>query len=205
MVDQPARKSLTFYRNRMFITVFIRPQPFFSWTMFVYSTPTYKTNFRPIFCIVILTTCKSSRRSFSLMFAHYNLGYLFFSSTTYIGCPRRNVPDFGKVFLMLKYTDKTQNTYVQIWDNGQRNLKLWQLLHTYWLPNSYWNWQEYVVSVILISVLYIKLTCEWHKAIKLNYKNTRTHVIVILTVPSNIHDMNAKHWPVLLYHQEGST
>ena len=67
-------------------------------------------------------------------------------------------------------------------DNGQRSLKLWQLLHTYWLPNTYWNWQEYVVSVMLISVLNIKLTCEWHKAIKLNYKNTRTHVIVVLRV-----------------------
>jgi len=33
----------------------------------------------------------------------------------YIGCPRRNVPDFGRVFLMLNYTDITQNTYVQIW------------------------------------------------------------------------------------------
>jgi len=31
----------------------------------------------------------------------------------YIGCPRRNVPDFGRVYLMLKYTDITQNTYVQ--------------------------------------------------------------------------------------------
>jgi len=31
----------------------------------------------------------------------------------YRGCPRRNVPDFGRVFLMLKYTDITQNTYVQ--------------------------------------------------------------------------------------------
>jgi len=29
-------------------------------------------------------------------------------------CPRRNVPDFGRVFLMLKYNDITQNTYVQI-------------------------------------------------------------------------------------------
>jgi hypothetical protein len=28
-------------------------------------------------------------------------------------CPRRNVPDFGRVFLMVKYTDITQNTYVQ--------------------------------------------------------------------------------------------
>jgi hypothetical protein len=31
----------------------------------------------------------------------------------YTGCPRRNVPDFGRVFLMLKYTDINQNTYVQ--------------------------------------------------------------------------------------------
>jgi len=31
----------------------------------------------------------------------------------YQGCPRRNVPDFGRVFLMLNYTDITQNTYVQ--------------------------------------------------------------------------------------------
>jgi len=67
-------------------------------------------------------------------------------------------------------------------DNGKRSLKLWQLLHTYWLPNSYWNWQEYVVSVMLISVLNIKVTCDWHKAIKLNYKNTRTHISVVLRV-----------------------
>jgi hypothetical protein len=34
---------------------------------------------------------------------------------TYTGYPRRNVPEFGRVFLMLKYTDVTQNTYVQSW------------------------------------------------------------------------------------------
>jgi len=33
----------------------------------------------------------------------------------YTGCPRRNVPDFGRVFLMLKYTDITQNASVQSW------------------------------------------------------------------------------------------
>ena len=33
----------------------------------------------------------------------------------YTGCPRRNVSDFGRVFLMLKYTNITQNTYVQSW------------------------------------------------------------------------------------------
>jgi len=71
-------------------------------------------------------------------------------------------------------------------DNGQRSLKLWQLLLTYWLPNIYWNWQEYVVSVMLIAVRNIKVTCEWHKAIKLNYKDTLTRVIVVLRLPSTL-------------------
>jgi len=35
------------------------------------------------------------------------------SHVEYTECPRRNVPDFGRVFLTLKYTDITQNTYVQ--------------------------------------------------------------------------------------------
>jgi len=35
---------------------------------------------------------------------------------------------------------------------------------------------------MLIYVLNIKLTCEWHKAIKLNYKNTRTNVVIVLRV-----------------------
>jgi hypothetical protein len=40
-------------------------------------------------------------------------GYIICSvNHTYTGCPRRNVPDFGRVFLMLKYTDITQNTYI---------------------------------------------------------------------------------------------
>jgi hypothetical protein len=33
----------------------------------------------------------------------------------YTECTRRNVPDFGRVFLMLKYTDITQNTFIQSW------------------------------------------------------------------------------------------
>ena len=31
----------------------------------------------------------------------------------YTGCNRRNGPDFGRVFLMLKYNEKPQNTYIQ--------------------------------------------------------------------------------------------
>ena len=33
----------------------------------------------------------------------------------YTECPRRNVPDFGRVFLRSNYTDITQSTYVQSW------------------------------------------------------------------------------------------
>ena len=43
-----------------------------------------------------------------------------------------------------------------------------------------------MVSVMLIAVRNIKLTCEFHKAIKLNYKNTRTLVIVVLRLPSTL-------------------
>ena len=39
----------------------------------------------------------------------YDIAYVH----CYTECPRMNVPDFGMVFLMLKYTDMTQNTYVQ--------------------------------------------------------------------------------------------
>ena len=72
-------------------------------------------------------------------------------------------------------------------DNGQWSFKLWQLLHTYWLQNSHWNWQEYAFSVMLISVLFIKVTCEWHRAINFNCKVPRIRVILILTVRSTIH------------------
>ena len=36
-------------------------------------------------------------------------------SQKYTGCNSRNGPDFGRVFLMLYYTDITQNTYIQSW------------------------------------------------------------------------------------------
>jgi len=32
---------------------------------------------------------------------------------SYTECNRRNGPDFGRVFLMLNYTEKPQNTYIQ--------------------------------------------------------------------------------------------
>jgi hypothetical protein len=39
---------------------------------------------------------------------------IFMDFSVYTGCPGRNVKNFGRVFLMLKYTDITQNTYIQI-------------------------------------------------------------------------------------------
>jgi len=47
--------------------------------------------------------------------AHHQESQLYQYIICYTGCPRRNVPDFGRVFLMLNYTDITQNTYIQSW------------------------------------------------------------------------------------------
>ena len=69
---------------------------------------------------------------------------------------------------MLNYTDITQNTYIQSWTVTEI------------MAREVWNWQEYVVSGMLISVLNIKVTCEWYKAIKLNYKNTRNTAAAVL-------------------------
>jgi hypothetical protein len=33
--------------------------------------------------------------------------------SVYTGCPGGNVPDFGRMFLKLKYTDITQDTYIR--------------------------------------------------------------------------------------------
>ena len=38
----------------------------------------------------------------------------FLVHSVYTECNRRNGPDFGRVFLMLNYTEKYQNTYIQM-------------------------------------------------------------------------------------------
>jgi len=35
--------------------------------------------------------------------------------TLYTECPGENVPDLGRMFLKLKYTDITKNTYIRSW------------------------------------------------------------------------------------------
>ena len=39
--------------------------------------------------------------------------YLTKHTDTYTGCPGGNVSDFGRMFLTLKYTHITQNTYIR--------------------------------------------------------------------------------------------
>jgi hypothetical protein len=66
-----------------------------------------------------------SRLYFSFLVSFFLLVYFYFNACQntssaralckYIGCPRRNVPDFQRMFLMLKYTDITQNTCIQSW------------------------------------------------------------------------------------------
>jgi len=51
------------------------------------------------------------RDSFTFIIPSKALIYIYI----YTGCPRRNLRGFGRVFLMLNYTDITQNTYIQSW------------------------------------------------------------------------------------------
>ena len=52
------------------------------------------------------TVLNISLKKFEGQFAYIDITVLY-------RYPRRNVPDFGRTFLMLKYTDITQNTYTQ--------------------------------------------------------------------------------------------
>jgi len=68
-------------------------------------------------CVSVFNLCVNTYTStYVLMCVYTAIGaymYMHIYIYIYTGCPRRNVADFGRVFLMLKYTDITQNTYVQ--------------------------------------------------------------------------------------------
>jgi hypothetical protein len=44
----------------------------------------------------------------------FTRSFIYMYMYKYTGCPWRNVKSFGRVFLMLNYTDITYNTYIQI-------------------------------------------------------------------------------------------
>ena len=52
---------------------------------------------------------------YTFLYSIHTFCTIYIYTHTYTGCHRRNGPNFGKVFLMLNYTDITQNTYIQSW------------------------------------------------------------------------------------------
>jgi hypothetical protein len=70
----------------------------------------------------------------------------------YTGCPGRNVKTFGRVFLMLKYTDITQNIYIQSWTVTEIMAReKWGLL---WCPRT--------VSCQLTVQMYARPSVRYH-------------------------------------------
>ena len=56
------------------------------------------------------------RRSHNLKISlHRHICVRLFAFTRYTECPGGNVPDFGRMFLKLKYTDITKNTCIRSW------------------------------------------------------------------------------------------
>ena len=49
----------------------------------------------------------------TICFVIQNLVFCSHTMHIYTGCPGGNVQDFGRMFLTLKYTDLTQNTYIR--------------------------------------------------------------------------------------------
>jgi len=71
-----------------------------------------------ILCVTHTTCLSSLYLSGSLHIMrdpHFISGVSLKPSDSLYRCPRRNVKYFGRVFLMLNYTDITQNTYIQSW------------------------------------------------------------------------------------------
>jgi hypothetical protein len=91
-----------------------------------FTTHTTKTLFRSVYhsssqfqfyrrevTVYIIPSQKLTFQSLVVYF-YVLTGLALARQAMYTGCPKRNVPDFGRVFLMLKYTDITQNSYIQI-------------------------------------------------------------------------------------------
>jgi len=76
---------------------------------------TYMRTYIHTYVLTYIGTYISTYVIHTFIYTHMHIyKYTYIYIHTYTGCPRRNIPDFGRVFLMLKYTDITQNTNIQI-------------------------------------------------------------------------------------------
>ena len=105
--------------------------------------------------------------------------------TDYTGCPRRNGQNFGRVFLMLNYTDITQNTYIQSWTVMEimaiekcgllgcpRTVRRpWRHTHPLRMPGNetplanvamQWPWRDYASAAACVKCLVtLRTTMTW--------------------------------------------
>ena len=121
VIYQPVTRSETYQLLTFYTTDCKQDQPL--WTTSIwYSTGTHvcKWTLQHCFLAWTWTQCSAVHSSINVDTQHMvHMNFLYSQTTaiqpSYTGCPRRNVPDFGRVFLMLKYTNITQKTYVQSW------------------------------------------------------------------------------------------
>ena len=69
-----------------------------------------------VYMCICLYTCIMLHRLYKYIMLHCLYTYIMLHCLcTYKGCNRRNVRDFGRVFLRSNYTAITQNTYIKSW------------------------------------------------------------------------------------------
>ena len=102
--------------------------------------------------------------------------FIFATTWKYTGCRRRNGQNFGRVFLMLNYTDITQNTYIQSWTVTEimalekcgllgcpRTVRRpWRHIHPLRMPGNetplanvamQWSWRDYASAAVCVNYL----------------------------------------------------
>jgi hypothetical protein len=114
------------------------------------SVSTYLPTYIPT-CLLTLPIYVYTHLPYVYTYIHTPYLSIYLSICT--GCPRRNVPDFGRVFLRVKYTDITQNTFFYF-------LQIYNLL--YKLSNKQICYKETLVRsnrpmMILVCILYVML------------------------------------------------
>jgi hypothetical protein len=116
----------------------------------------------------------------------------------YTGCPRRNVPDFGRVFLMLKYTDITQNTYVQSWTAMEimAREKCGLLAGPRTVPLSWHSYQCLSLSVVSYDIVYSYVVRLYQNAQSAVLRHCRAFICA--WNPKDNYDMSASVFVVQL-------